>query len=250
VLTAGALAPRAHSLGAVLTDDLLELQRLDTTADQLAHRRQHAPERTAASEAAAALAAHRRRHAAAVERSQELEMAVDALERDGEQLGAQRTRLEAQLRTVIAPREAEALMHELSTLAERRDALDDQELESLEEQSSLADEITAMDVATPAIETSARDAAAALAGLEAEIDGELAGIAAERAALVPRIDGAAIARYDRLRARLGGVAVARLDGSRCGGCHLDLSTSELEEVRAVGPGVLADCPQCGRMLVP
>jgi len=72
----------------------------------------------------------------------------------------------------------------------------------------------------------------------------------DHAALVPRIDSAAIARYDRLRARLGGVAVARLDGSRCGGCHLDLSTSELEEVRAVGPGVLADCPQCGRMLVP
>jgi len=234
----------------VLTDDLLELQRLDTTADQLAHRRQQAPERTAAMEAAAALAEHRRRHTAAVERSEELEMAVDALERDGEQLGAQRTRLEAQLKTVIAPREAEALMHELSTLAARRDALDDQELASLEEQSSLADDITAMDAATPSIETASRDAAAALAGLEAEIDGELAGIATARAALVPRVDDATLARYDRLRSRLGGVAVARLEGTRCGGCHLDLSTTEVEEVRAVGPGELADCPQCGRMLVP
>jgi len=72
----------ALSLGGVLTDDLLELQRLDTTANQLAHRRQHAPERTAATEAGAALAAHRRRHAAAVERSEELELGIDALERD------------------------------------------------------------------------------------------------------------------------------------------------------------------------
>jgi predicted nucleic acid-binding Zn-ribbon protein len=234
----------------VLTDDLLELQRLDTTADQLAHRRQHAPERTAATESAAVLAAHRTRHAAAVERAEELELAVDALERDGEQLVAQRTKLEGQLRTVIAPREAEALMHELSTLAARRDALDDQELESLEEQSSLADEITAMDAATPALETASRDAAAALAAVEAEVDGELAGIAADRQSLVTRLDGATVDRYERLRARLGGVAVARLDGSRCGGCHLDLSTSELEEVRAVGRGEFADCPQCGRMLVP
>jgi predicted nucleic acid-binding Zn-ribbon protein len=234
----------------VLTDDLLELQRLDTTADQLAHRRQHAPERTAATEAAAALAAHRGRRAAAVERSEELELGIDALERDGEQLGAQRTKLEAQLRTVIAPREAEALMHELAMLAERRDGLDDQELASLEEQSSLADEIVALDAASPGIEAASREATAALTGLEAEIDGELAGIGAERAALVPRIDASAVARYDRLRSRLGGVAVARLDGSRCGGCHLDLSTSELEDVRAVGAGELADCPQCGRMLVP
>jgi predicted nucleic acid-binding Zn-ribbon protein len=234
----------------VLTDDLLELQRLDTTADQLAHRRLHAPERTAATEAAAALAGHRRRRATAVERTEELELGVDVLERDGEQLVTQRTRLEAQLKTVIAPREAEALMHELSTLAERRDALDDQELAALEEQSTLADDITAMDAATPTLERAAHDAAAALGGLEAAIDGELAGIATDRAALVARVDDAALARYDRLRTRLGGVAVARLDGSRCGGCHLDLSRSELEEVRAVGPGEFADCPQCGRMLLP
>ncbi len=234
----------------MLTDDLLELQRLDTTADQLAHRRQHAPERTAAAEAAAALVAHRRRHAAAVERSQELELGVDALERDGEQLATQRTRLEAQLKTVIAPREAEALMHELSTLAERRDALDDQELESLEEQSTLADDIAAMDAATPTLETAAHDAAAALGGVEAAVDAELVGLAAERAALVPRIDTGTMAQYDRLRARMGGVAVARLEGHRCGGCHLDLSTAEVEAVKAVGPGEIADCPQCGRMLLP
>ena len=67
---------------------------------------------------------------------------------------------------------------------------------------------------------------------------------------MPRLDDAAIARYDRLRARLGGVAVARLEGSRCGGCHLDLSAGELDQVRATGAGELADCPQCGRMLVP
>jgi predicted nucleic acid-binding Zn-ribbon protein len=46
------------------------------------------------------------------------------------------------------------------------------------------------------------------------------------------------------------VAVARLEGTRCGGCHLDLSTSELDAVKAVGAGEFADCPQCGRLLVP
>ena len=86
----GAVLARGPYGGGVLTDDLLELQRLDTLADQLTYRRAHLPERAAAQELAGALAEHRRRRAASVERSEELELAIDALERDGEQLGAQR----------------------------------------------------------------------------------------------------------------------------------------------------------------
>ena len=73
---------------------------------------------------------------------------------------------------------------------------------------------------------------------------------ATRADAVTRLDGGALADYERRRARLGGVAVAKLDGRRCGGCHLDLSTVELDAVKATPPGEYTDCPQCGRMLVP
>ncbi len=47
------------------------------------------------------------------------------------------------MKTVIAPREAEALMHEMSTLDEQTDALDTAELEALEEQSDVDDRLTA-----------------------------------------------------------------------------------------------------------
>lgn len=234
----------------MLTDDLLELQRLDTLADQLTHRRANLAERTAAGSAAGTLREHRRRRAASVERSEQLELIIDGLERDGDQLAAQRTRLEAQLKTVIAPREAEALMHELATISERRSALDDQELAHLEEQSGLADTITELDRELPGVETAAADAAIAQAVAEAEIDAELADLAAARAASAAELDAAALDRYERLRARFGGVAVARLEGTRCGGCHLDLSTSEVDELRAVPAGEFADCPNCGRLLVP
>jgi predicted nucleic acid-binding Zn-ribbon protein len=231
----------------VLTDDLLELQRLDTTADQLAHRRANLPERVAAEEKEAALAEHRRTAVASETRAQELELAIDALERDGEALAAQRKRLEGQLRTVTAPREAEALMHELETIAGRRDELDDQELGHLEEQSQLADTIARLTATQPEVETAAAGSRTALATAEATIDSELAAIGPAREEVVARLDASLVERYERLRARLGGVAVARLEGTRCGGCHLDISTAELAEVRAAE---LADCPQCGRMLVP
>ena len=234
----------------MLTDDLLELQRLDTTAGQLTHRRANLPERGTAAEAEAALAEHRRTASASTARAHELELAIDALERDGEALAAQRTRLEAQLRTITAPRQAEALMHELETIATRRDELDDQELAHLDEQSELADVLAGLAAAQPAVESAATESSAALSGAAAAIDDELAAIAASRDSVIAHLDAGVIERYERLRSRLGGVAVARLEGSRCGGCHLDLSTTELEEVRGVGTGQLTDCPQCGRMLVP
>ena len=60
---------------------------------------------------------------------------------------------------------------------------------------------------------------------------------------------ALLRRYDQLR-KQNVVAAAALNGSRCEGCHLDLSAAELDDVRAQArAGGLADCPQCGRLLV-
>ncbi|MET0145735.1 MAG: C4-type zinc ribbon domain-containing protein [Ilumatobacteraceae bacterium] len=234
----------------MLTDDLLELQRLDTTTDQLGHRRRELPERAAATEAAASRRANRSRRAAIGVRDEELELAIGALERDGQALVTQRTRLEAQLKTVIAPREAEALMHEMATIAERRDALDDQELTFLDEQSELAGEAARLDDALPGLESAASATAAALAVAEATIDAELADIATSRAAQAAALDPSVLSRYEQLRSHLGGVAVAKLDGTRCSGCHIDLSRSDLDDVKRVPPGEYTDCPQCGRILVP
>jgi len=56
-------------------------------------------------------------------------------------------------------------------------------------------------------------------------------------------------RYETLRSRLGGVGAARLVGDHCGGCHLTLSSVELERLRRLPPDELATCPECDRILV-
>ena len=160
---------------------------------------------------------------------------------------AQRSRLEAQLRTVVAPREAEALMHELETIAPAVTSSTTRSWPTSRSSRSWPTRCR-LDAELPELEASA--AAAAALPAEASITEELATLAAGRAELVARLDSTLLQRYERLRERLGGVAVARLEGARCGGCHLDLSTSELGEVKAVGPGEFAECPQCGRLLVP
>ena len=55
--------------------------------------------------------------------------------------------------------------------------------------------------------------------------------------------------YERQRARLEGVAVARLVGGRCDGCHLTLPAVELDRIRHESAGTLEYCEQCGRILV-
>ncbi len=234
----------------MLSEDLLELQRLDTTADQLAHRRAHLDARETAAATSSELRTLDTRIDAIDVRLAALDAAIEGLEHDGAQLVGQRTRLQAQLKTVIAPREAEALMHELDAIAARRDELDDQELAHLEEQSDLATERAALDARRPEVDARSAQTGDALARAEAAIDEELGALHSARGELAARLDASTVERYERLRRRHGGVAVARLEGSRCTGCHLDLSRGELDEVRAVGPGGLADCPQCGRLLIP
>ena len=60
-------------------------------------------------------------------------------------------------------------------------------------------------------------------------------------------DGVATGIFSRRWAEI--LAAATLAGSRCEGCHLDLSAAEVDIVKdSVAKGGLADCPQCGRLL--
>jgi predicted nucleic acid-binding Zn-ribbon protein len=172
---------------------------------------------------------------------------VDRAERDAADIDTRRTRLQSQLRTIIAPREAEALQHEIATLTAQREGLDDRELEALEAQAAADDELTARLADEPAAREQLAAAETALAQALGEVDAELAELEARRAELRSGVEPELLGRYDRLRAQFG-VAIARLTGSRCEGCHLDMSAAELDTVKRAPHDEPADCPNCGRML--
>ena len=228
---------------------LIALQLVDTQADQLTHRRERLPEREELEVASGALAEWERTRAAMQNRMDELTGVIDAAEQEAAEIATHKERLEAQMKTVIAPREAEALMHEIATLDEQTDALDLGELEALEEQSLIDDRLTEHLRPEGALRDAVGVADRALRQTTADVDRELAQLATDRSARRGELSAAILARYDRVRAS-SGVAVARLVGHRCDGCHLDLSAAEVDDVKdeaAAADGV-ADCPNCGRML--
>jgi predicted nucleic acid-binding Zn-ribbon protein len=88
-----------------------------------------------------------------------------------------------------------------------------------------------------------------LAEAERTVDGELAGVDSERQAIAAELPDDLLATYETLRARLGGVAVARLEGSQCLGCHLSLPATEVDAIRHAAPDAVVTHEECGRILV-
>ncbi len=223
-------ADTAPSTPTTIPERLLALQAVDTQADQLGHRREHSPLRDDLASATAAMRIWEQQRAALRSRIDELGASIEQAEERGAELLAHRQRLEQQMRTVIAPREAEALMHEMATLSEQIDELDVQELESLEEQSALDDRLAEHLGGEEQLREHQRQADNALAAEVGDIDREVAALDERRIELREQLPDGLLATYDRKRAALG-VAVAPLVGKQCQGCHLELSAAEIDTVK-------------------
>jgi predicted nucleic acid-binding Zn-ribbon protein len=228
---------------------LLALQDIDSALVAVANRRPRLSELAAHRAATAAVDAHVRSMAEAQARIDAAQASIEAAEHAATEITTKRTRLEAQLKTVIAPREAEALMHQIATLNDQRGELDDQELAALDDQGIAESDLAALGQALPALEAQAADAEAELAKVTAVLDAEEADLRSRRPEFAATLNDAEIAAYERAKQHFDGVAIARLEGHRCQGCHLDLSAAEMDQVKATPEGAVPECPQCGRYLV-
>jgi predicted nucleic acid-binding Zn-ribbon protein len=228
---------------------LLALQEIDTALAVVHNRRPRLPELAAHRDATAALQAHEARIASAQQRIDAAAAAIEAIEHTSSDLTTKRTRLEGQLKTVIAPREAEALMHQIDTLNAQRGDLDDQELASLDLQADAEGDLEALTAGLATLQDAVAATEAALAEATAALDAEDAQLHERRPAAAAELTTQELAAYDRARQHFDGVAIARLDGHRCHGCHLDLSPAEMDDVKNTPADAVPECPQCGRYLV-
>ena len=232
-------------------DGVMALQDADTAVDQRRHRLETLPERAALGAAAAAEA-----QVAAV--LDPLVAERDAVAREQRRLEAEVASVESKIAhvegqlyggAVVAHKELEALQHELGTLHERQTAFEDEVLAQMEAAEPLDAEIAER---TAELEERRRDTSVATAELEVAVaaaTAELEDAVAARAAAAGTVPEGLTRTYEALRKRLGGVGAARLEGSRCLGCHLEIPAGELVAVRQAPPDEMVLCPECGRILV-
>lgn len=231
---------------------LLALQDVDTAIDQLRHRRATAPERAqlAAAEAAATDLQARRQVLQA--RRQELGDAQSALEAQIEAGRSRRQQIDARMRSgqVTAARELTAMAEEMDHLAAHVAGLEDRELEVMEALDPVDAELAEVDGDLAARGADADRLRRAVAASEHAIDAELAEAERQRAVRAAAVAPALLGQYERIRTRSGGVGAARLVGSTCTGCHLEVPSMEVDRLRHAPPGTVMTCEQCGRILVP
>ncbi len=228
---------------------MLALQLLDTKLDAIEGRRKRLSER-------AVLDAARAEHATLVKERARLQGLVDAAyvaieqsETAGAELDTKQRRLEAQLKTVIAPREAEALMHEIELLQAKHSALDDVELEAMEQQGEAESAMALLAEREPAVLETLAAAQAAFDEAEAQLAADVAGVMSERGIASSALSEREMSLYASLKARHGGMGIAQLERHTCTGCHVDLSQVEYEQVVNTPPSELPECPHCARLVV-
>lgn len=231
---------------------LLAVQDLDLAAGQLRHRRDHLAERAELTGIEAESAAARAEHT-------ELDATLSSL--DDRQAGAEADLAAAEERAatinrrlfggeVTASRDLQAMSAELEQLKARTSALEDAVLAIMEEREPLEARVGEIDARLEQLAVARSEAETRLAGAEQTIGAELDDVRSRRVAAASSVPEGLMATYDKLRARLGGVGVARLVGNHCDGCHLTLPAAELDRVRHLPEGEVYQCEQCSRILVP
>jgi predicted nucleic acid-binding Zn-ribbon protein len=229
--------------------DLLSVQRSDIAIVQANHRLTHLPEIEARREAMERLAQRASLRAEVRARQAESRSSIEACERRSAEIDTAVARLESQLKKVIAPREAEALQHEIATLRDERSALDDVAIEMLmrteqddQLEAELGETIAALEREVEEAQRALREAQ----DLEQEQIRQLAERRGAQALVVP---SELLQRYESRRTNRKDAVVAELHGSACDACHLDLSQTERDELRRLADDEIPECPHCGCILV-
>lgn len=228
---------------------MLDLQRIDVLIDQTRHALEHLAERDTHVLRERELAALRSSRDDLRRERQAQDAALAGIEEESRTTQSLRQRLEAQLRTVIAPREAEALQHEIQTLVLKASDLDDRGLELLEAASQAEGVIAAvLEQERTAVEAE-HSARVNLEAAIAAIDHELDRLAERRQTAARNLSTGDLDVYETKRRALGGIAVTEISKGVCGGCHMDISISELDAIKRLPPDAVAECPNCNRILV-
>jgi predicted nucleic acid-binding Zn-ribbon protein len=230
---------------------LLAVQDLDTTIDQLRHRREHLPERAELGAVAKEGVTLAGRISDAKARQADAAARQEAAE--GELAESEQRIVDIEKRmyggTVSASRELQAMSAEVESLKRRCSELEEHVLETMEEREPVDAEVDGLLADEAELRRRAATLQHDISAREAEIDAELAREEAERDGLVANVPAELLETYEKLRAHLDGVGAARIVNNSCSGCHLSLPATEIARLRHEPDDSLIFCEQCGRILV-
>lgn len=231
---------------------LLAVQDLDTSITQMEHRRDGLVATSGLAAVEAELAGLQSQRTDAEGRRGVLGARQRELDEQIAAITQRRDTVEKRLyaTTSSSSRDLQAMNEEVKHLTERRADFEEQQLVVMLDLDPIDAELASLRERMDPLESKATELRSQVDLERLELDASIASAAGTRVAEAAQLPGALAERYESLRTRLKGIGAARLIGSHCDGCHLELPSMEVERIRALPPGEVATCEQCGRILVP
>ena len=227
---------------------LLDLQKLDTTLQQLAHKARNLPEIAVLATIDGDAARLRSRLASEQGAFEDAEVELKRIESDVSVVEARVARDTQRLSSTSSVKDVQALEGELAALARRTSDLEDLQMDVMERVESLGavarltqSELDQID-GRRADATTSRDES--LAGLERE----RAQVAADRQTLAARVPADLLALYERQRERYG-VGASHLRARVSSASGVELTGNDLATVRSAAPDDVLLCPDSNAVLV-
>ena len=143
-------------------------------------------------------------------------------------------------------REQVAMQRNIEALKRHLETLEESALEALLEQEDAEKQLIATRETFESMKTAWTTRKAELEQQQQKLVEHARALKARRARVIAALPAADVERYEALRQRKGGVAIARLEGRNCGGCGASLPTAIVQKVRE---GQTVKCPICDRWLI-
>lgn len=177
----------------------------------------------------------------------DLELELKRSENDLELVENRIAKDKERLSTTSSPKDAQGIEHELSSLAKRKSELEDAELSILELLDTVRAELVTATENKQKAEQELTKLREQLASNLASADQKRTELEASRQKLVATLDPELSVAYQRKADR--GSSVGKLMGRECGACRLSITATNLDEILALPPDEIPECPNCQAYLV-
>lgn len=227
---------------------LLDLQQLDTTLQQLAHRARQLPAIAALASVEKQTIEMRARLTTEEGTAEDAQRELSRIESDVALVEAREKRDRDRLQTTSSQKDIQALEQELASLANRRSALEDAELEVMERVEQHASIVAATRGELDVLQEQKAVAEAVRDDALAAIESERQQTVADRATIAGKVPAELLALYERQRDRYG-VGASHLRARVSSASGVELTGSDLATVRAAAPDDVLLCPDSQAVLI-
>lgn len=150
---------------------------------------------------------------------------------------------------VSNPKELESLQASAEALRRQKSNIEDRGVEALLKVEELSDQLAEQKSEMDQLESEWQSNQEALQEEVQQRKKEYVYLKRLREELTESLDADLLERYEHLRKRKHGIAIARLEGDTCGACHVQVPTGVIGTVvRNSDNDELVLCPACGRIL--